>query len=320
MTRKPVNDRGDDARLVELTVADRPSAWAAAGFRVDSGSSAGTGPGEVRLGATTIRLTASEAPGSQLDTGATTTDHQADQASPASRAERGITSWTISGLNPIEQGDNAGQGTTALLVDGLPTHLCASSVGDSTTAMSQTSEPGPTTGPSHPNGALQLDHVVVQTPDLERTIEAFAPLGLEVRRIRETTSHGTPMRQAFIRLGPTILEIVSGDTGSGQPATEAPARWFGLAIDVDDLDSTGAELGDGLGSTRAAVQPGRRIATLRNKSFGISMPIAFMDDRGDDAADARTDPGQTGRYRAGRDGTDQNQAGRRRAGTAGGVG
>ncbi|WP_426571684.1 VOC family protein [Aquihabitans sp. McL0605] len=177
---------------------------------------------------------------------------------PADGSRRGITGWTVSGL-AVTDGH----------LDGLPTS-CRSDV-----AASDDPTPGP-----HPNGVTGLDHVVVATPDLDRTIDALAGAGLELRRIRDTTSHGAAMRQAFFRLGPTILEVVSGDTGSGRPAADAPATWFGLAVDVDDLDETAAFLGDGLGSVKVAVQEGRRIATLRHKHFGLSVAVAAMDHHG----------------------------------------
>ena len=90
------------------------------------------------------------------------------------------------------------------------------------------------------------------------------------------------------RLGATVLEVVSGDVGSGLAAADAPSTWFGLALDVDDLDATAAFLGpDGLGPIKAAVQPGRRIATLRHKAFGLTVPVALMDRHGSDEPAAR---------------------------------
>ena len=171
----------------------------------------------------------------------------------------GIVGWTLAGVA-------AADGS----LDGLPTAL----VGDEPA-------PGPDGSvPPHPNGCTGLDHVVVLTPDLDRTLAALDAAGLDLRRIRDTTSYGSPMRQAFFRLGPVILEVVSGDTGSGVPAADAPASWFGLAIDVADLDETAAVLGEGLGSIRDAVQEGRRIATLRHRPLGLSVAIAAMDDHG----------------------------------------
>jgi len=182
---------------------------------------------------------------------------------PDEGQQRGITSWTVSNL-AISDGS----------LDGLRTS-CRSEV-SADGAHPATGEPAP-----HPNGVTGLDHVVVLTPDLERTIAAVEAAGLDLRRIRETTANGSPMRQAFFKLGPVVLEVVSGDVGSGVPAAEAPATFFGLAVDVDDLDRTATELGEGLGRIKPAVQAGRRIATIRTKAFGVSVPVAAMDHHGD---------------------------------------
>lgn len=173
---------------------------------------------------------------------------------------RGIRDWTVAGLDAP-----AGAGT----VDGIPTTFATSDKAATLPAA-----------PAHPNGATGIDHVVILTPDVDRTTGAFGELGLAVRRIRETDSYGAPMRQAFLRLGPTVVEVVGGHEGTGQTAAEAPAGWFGLALDVDDLDAVAALLGEGLGSIKPAVQEGHRIATIRHKTFGLSVAVALMDRRG----------------------------------------
>jgi hypothetical protein len=125
--------------------------------------------------------------------------------------------------------------------------------------------------PAHPNGVVALDHVVIATPDLGRTIDAFESQGVGLRRTRDTGSPDRPGRQAFFRLGETIAEVVGrpDETGPG------PARFYGLAFTVADLDATAAYLGDRLRPPKAAVQPGRRIATL-DWAAGSTVPIAFM--------------------------------------------
>lgn len=126
----------------------------------------------------------------------------------------------------------------------------------------------------HPNGVVALDHVVAFSPNLDRTVAALEAAGLDLRRIRdEPTPAGAP-RQAFFRLGDVILEVIQMREDMIRDR-DAPARLWGLALAVDDLDATAAELGDRLGEPRDAVQEGRRIATLR-RDAGSGVPLAFM--------------------------------------------
>jgi hypothetical protein len=119
----------------------------------------------------------------------------------------------------------------------------------------------------HPNGTTAIDHVVVMTPDLDRTVHALEEAGLDARRTRDAGK----IRQVFFRLGDPILEVV----GPPEPSGDGPARFFGLALTVADLDATAAALGEHLGEVKEAVQPGRRIATLR-RSAGCTTALAFM--------------------------------------------
>ena len=144
---------------------------------------------------------------------------------------------------------------------------------DGIATMTATAGAAPAREPAtHANGVTLLDHVVVTTPDLDRTIAAFTARGLDVRRVRHTDQYGPPFRQVFFRGGEVILEVIGPDTPTG----DAPARLYGLAFTVADLDAAAALLGDGLGRVKDAVQPGRRIATLRHRELGISVPIALM--------------------------------------------
>ena len=153
--------------------------------------------------------------------------------------ERGL-SWTLRG---VEASD----------IDGLATAAPA---------------PPPLAGSeAHENGAVALDHVVVRTPDFDRTSAALAAAGLPLRRIRDAGG----FRQGFRRLGPAILELVEAPD-----APEGPARFWGLVVVVGDLDALALRLGERLGAVRPAVQPGRRIATLR-PSAGLGSAVAFMD-------------------------------------------
>jgi catechol 2,3-dioxygenase-like lactoylglutathione lyase family enzyme len=127
-------------------------------------------------------------------------------------------------------------------------------------------------GRDHPNGAFELDHVVVRTPDLETTSGVVADvLGLELRRIRETET----VRQGFHRFPDQggvrgcIVEVV--DDGR---ATET-GLW-GLVVNVEDLDAVVERLGpDLIGPPKPAVQAGRGIATIR-RAAGLGVPLALM--------------------------------------------
>jgi hypothetical protein len=121
---------------------------------------------------------------------------------------------------------------------------------------------------AHPNGAIGIDHVVVVTPEFDRTSAALDEAGLGLRRVAE---RGDGARMGFRRLGPAILELVE------MRALEAgPARFWGVVMIVSDLDVLAERLGEHLGPVKAAVQPGRRIATLR-ESAGLGQAVAFMD-------------------------------------------
>jgi hypothetical protein len=124
----------------------------------------------------------------------------------------------------------------------------------------------------HPNGCLLIDHVVIFSPDLDRTTAALEKAGLELRRNRATDTYGAPMEQRFFRLGEVVLELI----GTPDVHGDGPAGFFGLAHTVADLDATKALLGGHLGDPKDAVQPGRRIATLRHKELGMSVATAFM--------------------------------------------
>jgi hypothetical protein len=109
---------------------------------------------------------------------------------------------------------------------------------------------------AHGNGARSVDHVVALTDSLARTTEALEAAGFELRRV------AGPM--AFFRFGPCILELV--ERGN------AVSLW-GVVFVVDDLERVPLA-----GEPRDAVQPGRRIATVRPDA-GLTTAVAFMTPR-----------------------------------------
>jgi hypothetical protein len=165
---------------------------------------------------------------------------------PGEGEEPAVVAWAFDGL----AGDPLG-------IDGIPTTVAEPAAG----------------GPAghHPNGATSLDHVVVTTPDVDRTVTALEAAGLRALRERPTEAGGRPMRQVFFRPGEAVVELV-GPSGSHSAGR---AKFYGLAFTVADLDAAAARLGDAVGRIKAAVQPGRRIATVR-AAGGPGVPIALM--------------------------------------------
>ena len=111
--------------------------------------------------------------------------------------------------------------------------------------------------------------VTMLDPDRLVPLNVAGQAGLPLRRVTETPRG---IRQGFRRLGPAILELVQA------PRAERPHLW-GLTVIVQDIDALATRLGEHLGAVKPAVQPGRRIATLRG-SAGLSPAVAFMDPPG----------------------------------------
>lgn len=159
------------------------------------------------------------------------------------QGHKGIQSWALedAGSEPI---------------DGLPT---------------AEAEVAPPVVVEHPNGATEIDHLVVMTPDVDRSVAALRERGFDPLRTRESDTYGTALTQVFFRMGQVILELV----GPKEPVADGPARFFGIAITVADLDTTAALLEERLGRVKEAVQPGRRIVTLRKRD-DMKTAVAFM--------------------------------------------
>jgi hypothetical protein len=157
---------------------------------------------------------------------------------------KGIRKWTLVGAGPDD-------------VEGIPTNW---------------SDDGIEAAGAHPNGIFEIDHVVLTSPDLQRTVKTLGGLGIPALRERETGTYGAPMVQIFFRLGQPILELI----GPKEPMENAGnARFFGLAFTSSDLELTAKVMGSALHDPKDAVQAGRQIATL-DKSAGSTIGIAIM--------------------------------------------
>jgi hypothetical protein len=174
-------------------------------------------------------------------------------------AGRGIVGWS---LRAVASGNLDGLATTR---SRAPTRVAA---------------------PAHPNGVAAFDHLVAMSPMLDRTVAALQSAGLNLRRVRELPTPAGAPRQAFFRLGEEILEVVQVPDPAAEeaPRSDRPARFWGLAFTVEDLDGAVGRFGADVGPVHPAVQRGRKIATLR-RSAGLAVPVALMSPRvGPDAA------------------------------------
>ncbi len=125
---------------------------------------------------------------------------------------------------------------------------------------------------AHSNGVTAIDHVVLLTPDLSRTVTSLAAIGVDPRRERNAELGGRRVRQVFFRFGGVIIEVV----GSPETASDGPTKLWGITYVVADIDATATFFGPHTGPVKDAVQPGRRIATLRHRDLGMSVRTAVI--------------------------------------------
>ncbi|MGE2721577.1 glyoxalase [Mycolicibacterium celeriflavum] len=160
----------------------------------------------------------------------------------------GIVGWSLRGLD---------SGAALSELDGIPTTA---------------SDAAPATPAIHANGVTAIDHVVVLSPDLDRTVQAFTAIGVAPRRERDGELGGRSIRQVFFRFGEVIVEVV----GSPGTTSEEPSTLWGITYVVADIEATAAYFGDRTAPVKDAVQPGRRITTLRHQEFGMSVRTAMI--------------------------------------------
>lgn len=160
----------------------------------------------------------------------------------------GVVGWSLAGLSAEPPGGD---------LDGIPTTTAADAPGAPV---------------AHPNGVVAIDHVVVITPDLARTTRALGAVGLDPRRERDGELGGARVRQVFYRLGEVVLEVV----GPPEEVADGPASLWGITYVVADIDRAATYLGESAGRVKDAVQPGRRITTLRHRALGMSVATALI--------------------------------------------
>jgi len=117
------------------------------------------------------------------------------------------------------------------------------------------------------SSGYHVDHVVLMTNDLDRTCHAVAEVsGYPLKRVREVGE----IRQGFHRIGQggVILEVV-------ERADVSQTSLWGFVLATESFDDIVDHAGDLVTTPKAAVQPGRRISTVKN-SAGLGVAVALM--------------------------------------------
>ena len=121
---------------------------------------------------------------------------------------------------------------------------------------------------------LELDHIVIDTPNPERALATYgARLGLDLRLDR--TAEQWNVRFLFFKLGGVTLEVVH--RLGHEYAPDAPDQFGGLTWAVKDLEAAHARLSDAgrnVSEIRTGRKPGSRVFTLRDGTLGV--PTLFI--------------------------------------------
>lgn len=139
-------------------------------------------------------------------------------------------------------------------------------------------------GPVHPNGVDGVDHLVLTTGNVDAALAGLAACGVTPRRELVTERFGPPTRQVFAWWGGVIVELL----GPAEPGSEGHTRCWGVTFTSPDLEHTKRVLGPLGGSIRQAVQPGRRILSVRSPSLSIA--VAVMDPHVRSRTESSPDP------------------------------
>jgi catechol 2,3-dioxygenase-like lactoylglutathione lyase family enzyme len=118
-----------------------------------------------------------------------------------------------------------------------------------------------------PGAITAMDHVVVATPDPERSAALYgARLGLDMALDR---SHPDWGRLMFFRCGDLIVEVTHRP---GKMADVSQDRLSGICWRVADIDATHARLsqaGVDVSEVRTGRKPGTRVMTVRSGTCGV---------------------------------------------------
>ena len=134
-----------------------------------------------------------------------------------------------------------------------------------------TENPVPNPSIAHPNGSIGFHHVVLMVPEFDIGKTALSNAGVHVEQGRPFGSTEKAMLRSAPKMGDIELELI------GPESEDRSRHWqlWGLVVAVSDIDATSELLGDLLGQVKPAVQPHRRIATLK-KEAELGVAVAFL--------------------------------------------
>lgn len=231
--------------LIAVNVADDAEAWSTAGFTVSPSSSSSSTTCSIRIGTADFVLLGSSA-------------RKPD--------EYPVQSWLF-----YRKGDPV-DGEIHHDIDGL----------DIRTTGRLPTKPSGSTAPTHENKVTTIDHIVIQSIDVRKTVAEFrAKLGMEPRRLGGVGPMRKGLLFAFYKFAEDgcVIEIVGPDGTDPNVKPASPkTRLWGTTFNVSDMKASHATL-DKRGAAKrliAAVQGGRSIYTLDNKKIGVGMDMAFI--------------------------------------------
>jgi catechol 2,3-dioxygenase-like lactoylglutathione lyase family enzyme len=137
-----------------------------------------------------------------------------------------------------------------------------------------------------PDAAVSsLDHLVVQTDDLEAARELYGG-AFGIRLALDRTFGERDTRILFFRVGGATLEV-AGRPGVPPKLSESPDRVWGLAWTVGDAEAARRRLlgaGFDVSELRPGFKPGTRVCTVRGATHGVQTLVIEPAARGEDHA------------------------------------
>ena len=125
---------------------------------------------------------------------------------------------------------------------------------------------------AHPNGVVNIDHIVIQSTNAQQTANALEDIGVPV--LKRTSKVRPHLECVFLRPADGVVIEIIGPSPPVKDEDAKPARLWGITFVVDDIEN--ASLAGVAKPPWQAVQPGRMITTLKKGAVDVSLAVAFM--------------------------------------------